>query len=90
MISQIVDSLKENDPKKMTFYAHKLKGSTVSFGIDVMTEIAKSIENLGKDESLDSIKLNEIGSKLVVQLEECFLKVADDLKLLKRKYTQAL
>lgn len=90
MISQIVDSLKENDPKKMTFYAHKLKGSSVSFGIDVMTELAKAIEELGKDESLNSTQLNEVGSKLVIQLEECFLKVANDLKLLKRKYTQAL
>ncbi len=90
MISQIVDSLKEKDPKKMTFYAHKLKGSTVSFGIDVMTEIAKSIEDLGKDDSMDIERRNKMGYELVTQLEECFLKVAYDLKLLKRKYTQAI
>ncbi|MBA4310231.1 MAG: hypothetical protein C0425_07830, partial [Chlorobiaceae bacterium] len=82
VIQSAFESLKEKDYKQLVFIAHKLKGSSLSLGIEKFSELCQSLENNSKRNEFEESSniLNEINNILTVAVKE--------LEGLKEKYTE--
>lgn len=74
LIAQMQSALKADDSESFRRAAHSLKSNSATFGAGGLSELAKELETLGREN-----KLNEIGSRLK-SVEEAFKVVADELK----------
>ncbi|NNG26295.1 MAG: Hpt domain-containing protein, partial [Ignavibacteriaceae bacterium] len=81
----IIDEIKvavENDNfEKLKFYTHKLKGSTLTLGIESISEYCYDLEKAADEEMIDEYIVSQtrvLGSYI--------RKVIAELKLLKEKY----
>jgi PAS domain S-box-containing protein len=81
----IIDEIKvavENDNfDKLKFYTHKLKGSTLTLGIESISEYCYDLEKASDEELIDE----HIISQTLV-LRSYIKKIISELKLLKEKY----
>jgi HPt (histidine-containing phosphotransfer) domain-containing protein len=60
----IKDAIKDKNPSQVASAAHSIKGASASLGIDGITQIVKSVEEGGKNGSVEE------ASNLVSQLEQ--------------------
>ncbi|MBK6912364.1 MAG: Hpt domain-containing protein [Ignavibacteriales bacterium] len=79
--ANITDAYKRQDVQKLKFNAHRLKGSSLSLGIDHLAKICEQIEkaamsNSFTEETSDSIK----------NLTNDFEILINELEMLKEKY----
>lgn len=74
LIAQMHSALKSNDAESFRRAAHSLKSNSATFGAGGLSELAKELEMLGREN-----KLNEIGGRLK-SAEEAFNVVSDELK----------
>jgi HPt (histidine-containing phosphotransfer) domain-containing protein len=81
IISQIKTGIEQKDFKNILFYAHKLKGSALTLGIDKLTDICFEMESLAKVNG-DIEKINQYGEELF----EVFEYVIKELMVIKEKY----
>ncbi len=81
-ITHLRNSLNEKDAKQLLFYSHKLKGSSLTLSIDVITEICIKLEEKAKAECLD-----DSAEKLFEELVKNFEKILKELESLKEKYS---
>ncbi|MHB1686067.1 MAG: response regulator [Ignavibacteriaceae bacterium] len=82
-IASIISAVENKDSKNLQFSAHKLKGSSVTLGIDFVSELCHLLETAAKEEKFDgSIKnmSNELEQKLEIIIKE--------LEFIKEKYTK--
>jgi PAS domain S-box-containing protein len=80
IFSFIKEAVHKKDAEKLEFYAHKLKGSSMTLGLDAIYKTAEKLESLGKYKSLVSAE------QLVNEMENIFLVAWNELELLKKKY----
>lgn len=85
MIKQINTANESGDHKTLYFYSHKLKGSSMTLGINSIAKACEELECLAKDQ-----QLNARTSELTVELVKKFEQVIKDLEVIKEKYTKFL
>ncbi|MDP4114864.1 MAG: response regulator [Bacteroidota bacterium] len=81
IIDQIKHAVDKVDFKHILFYAHKLKGSALTLGIDKLSELCSEIETLAKLGENDA-KIKQYANELF----EIFEYVIKELMQLKEKY----
>lgn len=81
IISQIKTGIEQKDFKNILFYAHKLKGSALTLGIDKLTELCFEMESLAKVNG-DIERISKYGEELF----EVFEYVIKELMVIKEKY----
>jgi HPt (histidine-containing phosphotransfer) domain-containing protein len=81
--NDIASYVEKQDCKMIKFLAHRLKGGSVTIGIDVITDLAKKIE-----ESIPGDKVTEETRMLTINLLEACETIIDELKYLKERYIQ--
>ncbi len=80
-ILNIKKALTAEDPKQLRFHAHKLRGSSVTLNIDIISELATQLEHLAKKEIMD-----ERPKKIFSELETNFIIILDELVNIRKKY----
>lgn len=81
-IFNIKAAIETSDAAKLNFYAHKLKGSSVTLGIEIVTEITGYLENAAKH--------NDFGTdthKKAEDLIHYFEIIIKELEIIKEKYS---
>ena len=81
-ISHIKNALIQKDKNQIRFYVHKLKGSSLTFGVNVISDECIKIEDAVKHDKEDSYT-----SDLVEELVAKFEIVIKDLEQIKEKYS---
>jgi CheY-like chemotaxis protein/HPt (histidine-containing phosphotransfer) domain-containing protein len=81
MIAQIKNALDHRNDKKLLFYSHKLKGSSLSLGIDELVEICMNLEKAAMEQ-----KFGEETYKEVQKLSGSIEMLVKELELLKKRY----
>lgn len=85
MIQNISSAYATSDAKSIYFYAHKLKGSSMTLGINIIADTCEEIESLAEDEKID-----EKVHQLILELVNNFEFVIKDLEVIKQKYSKFL
>ncbi len=85
MIQQISTANESGDHRTLYFYSHKLKGSSMTLGINSIAIACEELESLAKDK-----QINNRTSELTVELVKKFEQVIKDLEVIKEKYTKFL
>ena len=83
-LANIKDAVEKNDPKKLQFYSHRLKGSSLTLGIDSVSTLCFEIETAARSEAIDD-KTKKDAGELLLQFEE----LIKELMQLKEKYLSA-
>jgi CheY-like chemotaxis protein/HPt (histidine-containing phosphotransfer) domain-containing protein len=83
-LANIKDTVEKNDPKKLQFYSHRLKGSSLTLGIDSVSTLCFDIETAARSEAIDE-KTKKDTEELLLQFEE----LIKELMQLKEKYISA-
>ena len=81
-IAHLKNSLVEKDLKHLLFYSHKLKGSSLTLGLDAITEICIKLEGKAKSDKIDNSTEN-----LFEDLVSKFETILKELESLKEKYS---
>jgi PAS domain S-box-containing protein len=81
VINQIKKSVNEKDAASTKFFSHKLKGSSLTLGIDILADLSGQLEIAARDKRFDLKTYN-----LVNNLVKNFERVIKELQLLKEKY----
>ena len=80
-LKHLKNSITDKNQKQLIFYSHKLKGSSLTLGIDKITNICNELGEKAKLGSFDKITDN-----LFDDLVKNFDKILKELELLKEKY----
>jgi PAS domain S-box-containing protein len=83
IISNVNSAVDNRDAKQLCFWAHKLKGSSATLGIDALTEISRALEKSGKENIF-----NEETTRLRGELVHSFEIIIGELEVLKEKYSR--
>ena len=81
IIDEIKVAVDNNNFEKLKFYTHKLKGSTLTLGIESISEYCYDLEKAADEEMIDEYIISQTGL-----LGSYVRKVITELKLLKEKY----
>lgn len=81
IVQNIAASVEKDDCNKVKFLSHRLKGSSITIGVDVMTNLCKEIEDSMSDEDI-----TEKTRVLIINLLELYEPLIDELKHLKEKH----
>ncbi len=82
IITNIKNSIEKKDAAQLQFYSHKLKGSSVTLGIDVISEICIDMETQAKANNFNSHT-----ELLIEKLVNNFEIIIKELEHLKEKYS---
>lgn len=80
-IANIISSVENKDSKSLQFSAHKLKGSSVTLGVEFVSDLCHELETAAKDGRFDQNTKN-LSNELVQKLEI----VVKELEFIKDKY----
>ncbi len=80
-IANIISSVENKDSKSLQFSAHKLKGSSVTLGVDFVSDLCHELETAAKDGRFDQNTKN-LSNELVQKLEI----IVKELEFIKDKY----
>jgi CheY-like chemotaxis protein len=83
MIKHINSANENGDHKNLNFYAHKLKGSSMTLGIKPIAEACEELEAIAKGQNLNG-RTKELSEELVKKFEQ----VIQELEVIKEKYTK--
>ncbi len=78
----IKEAMDEQDAKKLQFYSHKLKGSSLTLGIDAVSDLSHKLETLAR-----ANKFTAETESISKELTEKVSLIISDLALLKEKYS---
>ncbi len=82
VINSITDAIKSKDAKKLQFSAHKLKGSSLTIGVEHISKISHELEALAKNEVFGG-RTNELAAELMGVFEN----IIKELAALREKYS---
>jgi PAS domain S-box-containing protein len=82
VINQIKKSVDEKDAAATKFFSHKLKGSSLTLGIDILADLSGQLEIAAREKRFD-LKTYDMLNNLVRNFE----RVIKELQVLKEKYT---
>ena len=80
-IARIKNSVTAQDKNQVRFYAHKLKGSSLTFGIKYISEICVKLEDAVKEDIT-----SQTTASFVEELVAKFELIIKELETLKEKY----
>jgi CheY-like chemotaxis protein len=80
-IANIKNSIEQKNNLQLEYCAHKLKGSSLTLGIDFVSDICGKIETSAKDNTRAPYAEN-----LIAEMIEKFETIIKELELLKEKY----
>jgi len=80
MLEKLIDAYSANDYKNVEFFAHKIKGSSLTLGLEKIFDITQSIEIKGKNRDISQI------SGEIDQLRDVLSSVIAELKTMKIRY----
>jgi len=80
-IELIRNAIFQNNSEHLRFYVHKLKGSSLTLGIESVLEYFKSLENMALENNI-----TEESIVLFKKVSAQFEKIIEDIVLLKSKY----
>lgn len=80
-IELIRNAIFQNNSEHLRFYVHKLKGSSLTLGVESVLEYFKLLENMALDNNI-----NEESIVLFKKVSSQFEKIIEDIVLLKNKY----
>ena len=83
VIGKIKTAINENDYDKLRFFAHKLKGNSLTLGIEDFAKICSLLEKAGKES-----KIEENTVQLCDKLVHDFEKIIKELEIIKTKYSK--
>jgi HPt (histidine-containing phosphotransfer) domain-containing protein len=83
MISQINSAINNNDHETLYFNAHKLKGSSMTLGINSIARACEELESFAKEQNF-SPRTKELSEELVKK----FGQAIKELEVIKEKYTK--
>jgi PAS domain S-box-containing protein len=83
VISNINSAVDTKDAVKLQFWSHRLKGSSLTLGIDIITAISVTLEESAKENRFD-----EETSRLSRELIHNFEIIIGELEFLKEKYSK--
>lgn len=81
LVDEIKTALANKDSKQLQFFSHKLKGSSMTLGIDVFASLGEKIET--------NAKKNDLSETIYTSAEELYSlyqQLYDELSALKNKY----
>jgi len=81
IIDEITVAVENDNFEKLKFYTHKLKGSTLTLGIESISEYCYELEKASDDELIDEYIISQTRV-----LRSYMRKIISELKLLKEKY----
>lgn len=81
IIDEITVAVEKDNFNKLKFYTHKLKGSTLTLGIDSISAYCHDLEKAADNEMIDEYIISQTRS-----LRNHVKKIITELKLLKEKY----
>jgi CheY-like chemotaxis protein len=82
-INNIQKAIEEKNDKDLLFNAHKLKGSSLTLGMDSISEISIKLENAAKIYSFDE-DVKKLGEELPYKFEI----VEKELEIIRERYTK--
>ncbi len=82
-IANIISAVENKDSKSLQFSAHKLKGSSVTLGVDFVSELCHDLETAAREGKFDEVTKN-MSNKLVQKLEI----IIKELEFIREKYTK--
>ena len=74
LINEMKEALKHNDATQVSRSAHTLKGTSGNLGAIRVMKIAETLENLARDDKLQSV------SELLVTIQEAFILSKEELE----------
>jgi PAS domain S-box-containing protein len=80
LIELVIEAARNKNAQDLMFCSHKLKGGSVTLGLEEISKIASDLEQLGRQNSFEG------ADEMAVHLEEIFLLTVHDLKILREKY----
>lgn len=83
MIGNIKTAVKEQNAKMLQMNAHKLKGSSVTLGIDIITQMTHDLETAARKN-----EFNENTEQLVADLVNKFETIIKELEIIREKYSK--
>jgi len=83
MIGEINSTAENNDYNNLYFNAHKLKGSSMTLGINSVARICEELEAFAKEQNMNA-RTKELYEELVKKFEQ----VIEELEVIKEKYTK--
>jgi PAS domain S-box-containing protein len=83
IVEKIETAVEKKDFHKLRFFAHKLKGNSLTLGIDNFVQLCDILEKAGKES-----KMNKATVECCKKLVNNFENVVDEIKLIKVKYSQ--
>ena len=78
LLNELKTALQANNPETFRRAAHSLKSNSATFGAGHLSDLAKELEMMGKEN-----KLSEVGNRIAT-LQETYNKVASELKGLRQ------
>lgn len=84
VISNINSAVDNKEPEKLQFWSHRLKGSSLTLGIDLITNISITLEDAAKAKRFD-----DETTRLSLELIHNFEIIIGELEILKEKYSKA-
>ncbi len=85
LVDEIKTALKNKDAKQLQFFSHKLKGSSMTLGIEIFASLGEKIETNAKKNDLTGITY-----KFAEELFSLYQQLYDELSFLKNKYQSKL
>jgi len=82
-ISKILNAIESENSKELLFNSHKLKGSSLTLGMDVISEISIKLENAAKA-GIFNETVRKLGDELFQKVEI----VGKELELIRKKYNK--
>ena len=82
IIGSIKNAIDHSNDKKLLFFAHKLKGSSLSLGIDALVDICLNLEK-----AAENLSFGEETLALFEKLTKSMEILIQELELMKQKYT---
>ncbi|MGB8320968.1 MAG: response regulator [Ignavibacteriaceae bacterium] len=82
VIGKIKTAVDEKDYDKLRFFAHKLKGNSLTLGIENFAKICSVLEKAGKESKIEETTI-ELCNKLVHDFE----KIIKELEIIRTKYS---
>jgi PAS domain S-box-containing protein len=84
-ISCIINAIENENSKDLIFNAHKLKGSSLTLGMDVISEISVKLENAAKG-GIFNDNVKRLGNELSQKVEI----VGKELEIIRKKYNKLI
>lgn len=83
LLSSISSAVEKKESKELQFYAHKLKGSSLTLGIDFISEISEELEVAARTGEFSSKT-----SESVKLLTHKFESIVKELEIIREKYSR--